>query len=205
MNKYLNELNIFEYPVIIEDVLDQAKTLKTPIISQEGLSLIIQIIRISQAKKVLEIGSAIGYSAMMIALNTNASVLTIERNSDSYQLAKENISKAKLTEKVNLVLGDALEYDLSETDFDLIFIDAAKAQYKKFLEKYQTNLKTGGIIICDNLLFHGLVENKNEIESKRILQLVKKIDEFNSYLINNRDFDTYIYEIGDGMSISIKK
>lgn len=205
MNKYLDELNFFEYPEIIEDVLDQAKTLKTPIISREGLSLIIQIIKISQARKVLEIGSAIGYSAMMIALNTNASVLTIERNSDSYQLAKENISKAKLTEKVNLVLGDALEYDLSETDFDLIFIDAAKAQYKKFLEKYQTNLKTGGIIICDNLLFHGLVENKNEIESKRILQLVKKIDDFNSYLINNRDFDTYIYEIGDGMSISIKK
>ncbi len=205
MSKYLQELNEKDYPKIVYEVMEQAKSLRTPIISQEGLSLLIQVIKISKAKKVLEIGSAIGYSAMMIALLTDAFVLTIERDKSVYQLAKSNIEKAELTNRVNLVLADALDYELAENDFDVIFIDAAKAQYQKFLEKYKNNLKTGGIVICDNLLFHGLVENEKEIESKRILQLVKKISSFNTYLVHHQEFDTYIYEIGDGISISIKK
>ncbi len=205
MSKYLQELNEKDYPKIVYEVMEQAKSLRTPIISQEGLSLLIQVIKISKAKKVLEIGSAIGYSAMMIALLTDAFVLTIERDESTYLLAKSNIEKAELTKKVNLVLADALDYELAENDFDVIFIDAAKAQYQKFLEKYKNNLKTGGIVICDNLLFHGLVENEKEIESKRILQLVKKISSFNTYLVHHQEFDTYIYEIGDGISISIKK
>lgn len=205
MSKYLQKLNEKDYPKTVQEVLEQAKNLKIPIVSQEGLNLLIQIIKMSKAKKILEIGSAIGYSAMMIALLTDAFVLTIERDKSVYQLAKSNIEKAELTNRVSLVLADALDFELTDKDFDLLFIDAAKAQYQKFLEKYKNNLKTGGIVICDNLLFHGLVENQEQIESKRILQLVKKISSFNTYLVNHQDFDTYIYEIGDGISISIKK
>ncbi|MDY0023573.1 MAG: O-methyltransferase, partial [Candidatus Izemoplasmatales bacterium] len=182
----------------------QAKENKTPIVTDEAINMIIQTIIISRAKRVLEIGSAIGYSAILMALKTHADIVSIEKDVSSYNLAKENIKKASLDKRIKLILGDALEVELND-EFDLIFIDAAKAQYLKFLERFKTNLKTGGIIICDNLLFHGLVENPSELEQKRLKSLVKKIDSFNRSLIEHKEFDTYIYELGDGLSISIKK
>jgi len=204
MNDYLTELNKKFTEPIIEEILIQAKENKTPIVTDEAINMIIQTITISRAKRVLEIGSAIGYSAILMALKTHADIVSIEKDVSSYNLAKENIKKASLEERIKLILGDALEVELND-EFDLIFIDAAKAQYLKFLERFKTNLKTGGIIICDNLLFHGLVENPSEVEQKRLKSLVKKIDSFNRSLIEHQEFDTYIYELGDGLSISIKK
>ena len=204
MNDYLTELNKKFTEPIIEEILIQAKENKTPIVTDEAINMIIQTIIISRAKRVLEIGSAIGYSAILMALKTHADIVSIEKDVSSYNLAKENIKKASLDKRIKLILGDALEVELND-EFDLIFIDAAKAQYLKFLERFKTNLKTGGIIICDNLLFHGLVENPSEVEQKRLKSLVKKIDSFNRSLIEHKEFDTYIYELGDGLSISIKK
>ena len=204
MNDYLTELNKKFTEPIIEEILIQAKENKTPIVTDEAINMIIQTIIISRSKRVLEIGSAIGYSAILMALKTHADIVSIEKDVSSYNLAKENIKKASLDKRIKLILGDALEVELND-EFDLIFIDAAKAQYLKFLERFKTNLKTGGIIICDNLLFHGLVENPSELEQKRLKSLVKKIDSFNRSLIEHKEFDTYIYELGDGLSISIKK
>ena len=204
MNDYLTELNKKFTEPIIEEILVQAKENKTPIVTDEAINMIIQTIIISRSKRVLEIGSAIGYSAILMALKTHADIVSIEKDVSNYNLAKENIKKASLDKRIKLILGDALEVELND-EFDLIFIDAAKAQYLKFLERFKTNLKTGGIIICDNLLFHGLVENPSEVEQKRLKSLVKKIDGFNRSLIEHQEFDTYIYELGDGLSISIKK
>jgi len=204
MSKYLDSLNNKKQPEIIEEILTQAERFSTPIITDAGINLIIQILELSKAQKVLEIGTAIGYSAIMMALNTEVEITTIEREQNAYELAQVNIAKAKLEKRINLVFADALDYQTNEL-FDLIFIDAAKAQYLKFIEKYQNNLKVGGIIICDNLLFHGLVENDSLPESKNLKKLVKKIRDFNQALVNHPDFSTYIYQIGDGMSISIKK
>ena len=204
MNKYLNSLNKLPNSDLVKDVLLEAKELKTPIISDEGLSFLIQVIRIAKAKKVLEIGSAIGYSAIMMALNTDSIITTIERDEISYQRAFNNVKKAGLDGRINLIKGDALEVELNDM-FDLIFIDAAKGQYLKFLDRFKNNLISGGVVICDNLLFHGMIENQDEIDSKRLKNLVKKIDDFNHKLIEHDDFESYIYEIGDGLSISIKK
>lgn len=204
MSKYLDSLNNKKKPEIIEEILTQAERFSTPIITDAGINLIIQILELSKAQKVLEIGTAIGYSAIMMALNTEVEITTIEREQNAYELAQVNIAKAKLEKRINLVFADALDYQTTEL-FDLIFIDAAKGQYLKFIEKYQNNLKVGGIIICDNLLFHGLVENDSLPESKNLKKLVKKIRDFNQALVNHPDFSTYIYQIGDGMSISIKK
>ncbi len=204
MSKYLDSLNNKKQPEIIEEILTQAERFSTPTITDAGINLIIQILELSKAQKVLEIGTAIGYSAIMMALNTEVEITTIEREQNAYELAQVNIAKAKLEKRINLVFADALDYQTTEL-FDLIFIDAAKAQYLKFIEKYQNNLKVGGIIICDNLLFHGLVENDSLPESKNLKKLVKKIRDFNQALVNHPDFSTYIYQIGDGMSISIKK
>jgi len=204
MNNYLSSINKISDSVVIKKILNQANALKTPIISQDGINLLIQLIKVSKTKKVLEIGSAIGYSAIMMALNTFCFVTTIEKDEENFQRAKDNIKMANMESRIEIILGDALEVDLKD-NYDLIFIDAAKAQYLKFLEKFKNNLNPQGIVVCDNLLFHGLVENNQTIESKRIKSLVKKISEFNLNLLNHPEFDTYIYEIGDGLSISIKK
>ena len=204
MNKYLSSINKINDLPIVQEILKQAETYKTPIITEEGINFLIQLIKISKTKKVLEIGSAIGYSAIMMALNTCCEITTIEKNEECYLLAKSNIKNAGLEDRVTLIHNDALEVDL-DAGFDLLFIDAAKAQYLKFLEKFKVNLNKGGIVVCDNLLFHGLVENLDSVESRRIKSLVKKINNFNHDLLSHPEFDTYIYEIGDGMSISIKK
>jgi len=204
MNKYLTDLNQNNQPEIIQEILTQADKFETPIISWEGINLIVQLLKISKAKKVLEIGTAIGFSSIYMSLSTGVEVTTIERNEQYYKIAKENILKAKLNNKINLIMNDALAYQTDEV-FDLIFIDAAKAQYYRFFEKYKANLKTGGMIICDNLLFHGLVEKPEKASSRNVSQLIRKIDDFNNKLINHSEFDTFIYEIGDGFSISIKK
>ncbi len=206
MNDYLKEINPKTSNPIVKEILSQAKERKTPIISEEGINLIIQLIKIGKVKKILEIGSAIGYSAIMMALNSDADIITIERDKSSYEAAKANIKRAELEDRIELVFADALDYEgINTFDFDLIFIDAAKASYIKFFEKYEVFLKTNGMIITDNLLFHGEVENDLNGLKRNRRQLVKKIRKYNEYIFTREDYESYIYEIGDGISISIKK
>jgi len=206
MNDYLKNLNKLETNRIVSEILAQAKELRTPIVQSEALNLIIQLIRIGQVKQVLEIGSAIGYSAIMMALGTEASITTIERDESSYLLAKANIQKAGLESRINLILGDALIYEPGE-DYrcDLLFIDAAKASYIAFFEKYLPYLGPKGIVVCDNLLFHGLVNDESLCETKNQRKIAEKIRKFNRYLQERTDFETYFYEIGDGLSVSTRK
>ena len=120
-----------------------------------------------------------------------------------------NINKAGLNEKIHIIFKDALEAfdDIKNIKFDLIFIDAAKAQYHKFFDLYTPLLNEHGIVVCDNMLFHGLVEDKDNMEnySRSVRGLIRKLNEFHESLLQNNDFDTAIYYIGDGMSISVKK
>ncbi len=206
MSDYLNQINPKRTNEVIDKILAEANTLGTPIIRDDAINFIIQIIKSNKTKQVLEIGSAIGYSAIMIASFTEANVLTIERDEASYLRAKKNIVLAGLESKITLVLADALEYQISE-DFqcDLLFIDASKSSYIRFFEKYEKHLNRNGLIISDNLLFRGFVENTDRIESRNRRQLVGKIRKFNDYITKNQNYDSYIYGIGDGLSISIKK
>ncbi len=204
MNSYLSDINQKQKPEIINDILSQAKTLNTPIVTDCAINLIIQFIKVANANSVLEIGTAIGYSAIMMALSTNAKITSIEKERRAYEIALANIEKAKLESMINLIYGDALETDI-DLEFDLIFIDAAKGKYQDFFSKYKKLLKKNGIIICDNLLLHGVIEHPELVKTRRKRQLVNKIDKFNHWLTKQEDFDTYIYEIGDGLSVSIKK
>ena len=206
MSDYLKQINPKRTNPVIEEILQEATLLKTPIIRFDAINLIIQMINSSHAKQVLEIGSAIGYSAIMIATFTKASVVTIERDEDSYKRAIKNVKKANLESKITVILSDALNYQIKE-DFqcDLLFIDASKSSYIKFFEKYEKYVCSSGMIVSDNLLFHGLVEAPELIETKNKRQLVKKIRNFNEYIMDQPNYDSYIYDIGDGLSISIKK
>jgi len=202
--KYLSNINVKETNEILVSLSTFASENNVPIITKEGIRFLNQIISISKSKRILEIGTAIGYSSINMALNNSVEIVTIERNEEMYSIANENIKIAGLDSKIKIIHIDALEVDeLKLGKFDLIFIDAAKAQSIKFFEKFKSLLNSKGIIVTDNLLFHGLVYG--EVKERNLKQLVRKIDTFNKFIVTQEDFDTHIYAIGDGMSLSVKR
>ena len=140
----------------------------------------------------------------MANVNNQINVTSIERDEERYIEALKNIKKAKLEKRINVIFSDALDINLNEK-YDLIFIDAAKSQYIKFFNKYKENLNNNGIIVSDNLSFHGLVEQKERIESRNLRQLVGKIRKYIDFLNENKEFKTKFYKVGDGIAISLKK
>lgn len=173
-----------------------------PIMEKTGINFLTKYIKENNIKNILEIGSAIGYSAIKMALvDEKIKITTIEKNDSRYLEALKNIKTFNLEKQITLVLADALDIELSE-QYDLIFIDAAKGQYIKFFEKFKNNLKKSGVIISDNIMFHGYVEKKERIESKNLRQLVNKIKNYIDFLEKNDEFDTIFYKIGDGISVS---
>ena len=188
----------------IEEIEKYAEDYNIPIMLKDGIDFLTQYIKDNKVKNILEIGSAIGYSAIKMALvDKKINVTTIERDLERYNLAVKNINEFNLNEQIKIINGDALETEI-DGEFDLIFIDAAKAQYIKFFEKYKKNLSKNGVIISDNLSFHGLVDDDTQINNRNTKQLVKKIRKYIDYLKNNPDYKTMFYKLGDGVAISIK-
>lgn len=188
----------------LEEIEKYAEVNNVPIMQKDGIEFLTKYIKDNNIKNILEIGSAIGYSAIKMALTSDdIKVTTIERDNDRYLKAVENIHNFNLNDRINIILGDALETNI-EGEYDLIFIDAAKSQYIKFFEKYEINLKQGGVIVTDNLSFHGLVEDDSKTTNRNTKQLVKKIRKYIEYLKNNTKYKTTFYELGDGVAISRK-
>ena len=210
-NKYINQLNE-QYLDVMKTIHDNSLEVGVPIIKDGGLDLLLAIINLKKPLTILEVGTAVGFSAIMMALNSSACIDTIERNKIMYQKALENVNLLNLNERITVYYGDAVTLELNNLmkEYELIFIDAAKAQNQVFFEKYSPLLKDDGVIITDNILFHGYVEryyNKDLMEdvSKDLRALVRKIDRFNQWLKNNKEYESHFLDIGDGMAISTKK
>lgn len=190
----------------ILEIEKYAKENNVPIIEKESIAYIMQYIKDNNVKSILEIGSAIGYSSILMAsVDPNITVTTIERDETRYMECLKNIKKCELDKRINVVYQDALEVNLTGVSYDLIFIDAAKGQYTKFFEKFKYFLSKKGTIITDNLKFHGYVGKSSTIESKNLRQLVSKIESYIDFLKNNDEFTTEILDIGDGIGISKRK
>ena len=183
---------------MLEKLKEHALANHIPIVSDEGLMLIKISITTYEVKNVLEIGTAIGYSALAMA-SFGCKVDTFERDEEMIEQAKLHFDMFDELHQIRLFPFDALTYSGSLEMYDLIFIDAAKAQYERFFDKYVPYLKPNGIVICDNLRFHDLDPAKVNRHTK---QLLRKIGEFKSFLTNHPDFQTTFYDKGDGMSIS---
>lgn len=191
---------------IIKDMERYAEANNVPIIESDSIEFIRKYIELNNVKSILEIGAAIGYSAILMAsTNENVEVTTIERDEKKYREAVRNVNRAGMDKQIEIVFNDALDVNLAGHKYDLIFIDAAKGQYIKFFEKFENYLNPGGIIITDNLKFHGLVKNKDKIESKNVLGLVNKIEKYIEFLKENDAYITKFYDIGDGLSVSFRK
>ena len=187
---------------VLDDLKKYAKDNHVPVMLQDGIDYIVNYIKNNNVKSILEIGTAIGYSAINFALvDSNIKVTTIERDDIMYNEAIKNISEFNLNNQINVIHNDALYTEINGK-YDLIFIDAAKSQYIKFFEKYKNNLNNNGVIITDNLNFHGLVSDDSNITNRNTLQLVKKIRNYIDFLKENKEFCTEFLNIGDGISIS---
>ena len=191
---------------LIMEMEEYAKDNNVPIIEKESIAYIMKLIKKQNIKNILEIGSAIGYSSILMAsVAPDVHVTTIERDQPRYMECLKNIKKAHFEDKVDVYFQDALDINLVDVSYDLIFIDAAKGQYTNFFEKFKYFLDKGGIIICDNIKFHGYVGSKDNIESKNLRQLVGKLEDFTTFLKDNDEFDTEFVDLGDGLSISVRK
>lgn len=187
----------------ISEIKEYAKRNSIPIVMDKGGEFICQTIRERGCKKILEIGSAIGYSSINFAkISPDIYVRTMEIDIDRYSRAVDNIRNCGLEDRIKITNEDALDAKVDEK-FDLIFIDAAKAQYEKFFEKYKHNLSENGVIITDNLFFHGMVENPELTHNYSTIKLLRKIRKFVSFLQLNPEFKTTINNIGDGVSLSM--
>ena len=190
---------------MIEKIEEYAHENNIPIMEKEGIDFLTNYIKEHNIKRILEIGSAIGYSAIKCTLVDNdITVTTIERDKERYDVAVKNIKKFNLSSRINIINDDAFNIDSNEK-YDLIFIDAAKAQYIKFFEKFKDNLDKNGVIISDNLKFHGLVDGNDDNLSRNVKGLVRKLRLYIDFLQNNKEFKTTFYNVGDGVAISKRR
>ena len=163
---------------LLEDIEKYALEKNVPIMQKEGIEFLTNYIKENNVKRILEIGSAIGYSAIKMALvDKEVFITTIERDKERYDIAIKNINDFSLNNQIEIINDDAFNVELDGV-YDLIFIDAAKAQYIKFFEKFEKNLSNDGVIISDNLDFHGLTKDIDNIKSRNLKQLVRKINKF---------------------------
>lgn len=181
-----------------------AKENDVPIAQPETIGLIENIILFSGAKKVLEIGSAIGYSSIIMA-NSGADVTTIERDENMFGPLFENIEKAGHKEHIHVHCGDALEIlKTLDGEYDFVFVDAAKGQYLEFLPDCMRLLKKGGLLFSDNILYKGMVAT-DELYKRRKVTIIRRLRKYLDTICNMDELNTVIVPVGDGAAISYKR
>lgn len=184
-----------------------AKENDVPISQPESIRMIEVLLKLMGAKKILEIGSAIGYSAIRMSKASNAEVVTVELSSEMADIAEENIKKANLSDKIHVIRGDGctvLKEMEGEEIFDVIFIDAAKGQYMEFFEHAVRLLKKGGLLISDNILYKGMTAT-DELVVRRKITIVRRLRAYLEMLKENKELVTSIIPIGDGVALSFKE
>lgn len=179
-----------------------------PIMQLDAIEVLTQILRIQKPKTLLEIGTAIGYSAIRIAEAVpDCHIVTIERDEERIQLAKEFIAESNVGNRITLIEGDALEVDVAElpSAFDAVFIDAAKGQNMRFFETYSPLVPSGGVIYIDNMYMHGLSELPIEEVPRNKRSMIRKLKEFTEWITNHPDYQTTFVPVGDGLLICLKR
>jgi predicted O-methyltransferase YrrM len=193
------EMNVIELEKIKQKALEE----HIPIIMDNTLEVIANILAQMEPKKILEIGTAVGYSAICFSsyLASNGRIDTIERDSVRVSEARENIKKAEVEDKIQIYEGDAVEIlPTLQEQYDVVFIDAAKGKYPFFLQESLRMIKPGGTIIADNVLYKGYVMGNYNKHKQRTA--VRNLREYIAEIIQNPNLETQILEVGDGLAIS---
>ena len=192
---------------LLGELEDYAEKHITPIIQKEVRCLLDSILTYKKPHRILEVGTAIGYSAIFFAQHTDegGEVITLERDPDYIERAKANIARSDVSEKITIVEGDAVETIMNvEGEFDLVFLDANKSKYRHYFDVMFPKLKVGGLLICDNILYKGMV-SCDELLPRKHNTIVRALRDFLPFLANHPKLSTSIIPIGDGVTISVKK
>jgi predicted O-methyltransferase YrrM len=200
--EYLRSL-VPERDELLQELERRAEELFIPILDLETMGFLRVFLAIAKPLRILEVGSAIGYSAIVMARATGAELTTIERDPERAQEARHNLARAGLTERVELLEGDALDIIPTLGVYDLIFLDAAKGQYPRFLELLHPHLKPGGVLLSDNVLFQGLVSGDPEVKHK-LRTMINRLREYNVLLTQHPEYETSILPVGDGLAVSVR-
>ncbi len=177
-----------------------------PIILPDAETLICNLLRLKKPQRILEIGTAVGYSAAVFASVCEAAVTTIEVKEEMAQKARKNIERFGLSERITVLCGDGEEiiHSLSET-FDFVFIDAAKSHYRRFFDAAASHCTDDALIVCDNVLFKARTVSDAYDPQKKYKTNIRKMREFVDYLMNLEDADTSLAAVGDGLTVTILK
>ena len=191
----------------LKEIEEKARENHIPIISREVANVLKSVITTHKPKLILEIGTAIGYSTLWMAEYTDSDteIVTIERDEDRFEKARKNIKEFGYNNKVKFKFGAAVEIvPYLRRKFDFIFIDAAKGQYLNLFKMAEEKIKNNGIIVCDNVLYKGLVRDNKKVDHK-MRTMVVNLRKFLIYLKNNKRFKTEVFDIDDGITISTRR
>lgn len=187
---------------LLEKIKQEALENKVPIIQDDSLQEVFKILKENSVKNILEIGTAIGYSAICFSEGINGTVDTIEKNEERANIAISNINKMGLNEKINVMTGDAVEIlKTLDKKYDFIFIDAAKSKYPIFLEEALRLSKKGSIIVADNILYQGKVFSDYNKHKQRTA--VNALRRYIKETLENEKLKSEILEVGDGLLLSV--
>lgn len=191
-----------------EEMLLYARKNWVPVLRDQSADFLCGLIKDKQPKKILEIGTCIGYSGILMLQNSESSFLiTIEKDSEKAKEAKKNFTEANLQERVKVINADAGEYieELVSFDehFDFIFLDGPKGQYINYLPGLKKMLNKKGVLVADDIFYHGLVKEGYPKHKHRTI--VFRLREFIEKITTDEDFETTILDIEDGISVSYLK
>ena len=204
---YINSLDTGNSP-LVNSIRREALDDNVPIIRQESESLLKVMLRLKQPKHILEVGTAVGYSALLMSENVSEDchITTLEKYEKRIPIAKANFEKAGKTKQITLIEGDAADI-LKELEgpYDFIFMDAAKGQYMAFFEDAMRLLAPGGILISDNVLQDGDVIESRFAVTRRNRTIHSRMREYLYTLTHHDELTTTILPIGDGMAVSVRR
>lgn len=201
------EQSVEQYKGVLGEIRNEAILNNIPVISLESARLLEILVRLNRPQRILEIGTAVGFTSILMAggLAENGKIDTIEIDESTALKAVENIEKSGLKQKINLIIGDAADVLLNiQQKYDFVFIDAAKGQYCRYYELCSHMVLPGGLIFADNVLYRGMTADGAKINRRQQL-LVRRLREYISIATKDSRFIADVLSIGDGVCISYKK
>ena len=206
MEDYIRGL-IPERTGILKEIEDFARENGVPIVQKETGVFLEFMTSMKKPKKILELGTAVGFSSILMyeSAGTEPDIITIERDENMIEMAKINLDRFNLTDKISIEQGDCLEVlERLDDKFDLIFMDAGKGHYNHFLPHCLRLLKQDGIIIADNVLFRGMVPS-DDLVKRRKITIVKRMRTYLDMVSNDENLITSVIPMGDGIAITKRR
>lgn len=201
---YLREI-IPEKQGILRELEIYAEENSVPIVQPETAQFLKTVVRMHKPERILEVGCAIGYSAILMAGETEGSITTLECDENMARIARENIEKAGMKDKIHVIEKDAREYFKTLSgEYDMIFLDGPKAHYIHMLNDCIRLLKTGGILLADNVLYKGMTADEEHVVRRKIT-IVKRLKHFIAAQMQREDLECVLLPLGDGVTMAVKK